>query len=98
MNIPDEAIYAAIGVLYVTHSAFQKRQFKKLEKSAEECEEDRGELRNGAIDHMLRTERLESTVKILATPCTTPNCQRNDIIDKATSRQGIKPSFPSPSH
>ena len=94
MNIPDEVIYGALGALYLTHSAFQKRQFTKLEKSAKECEVDRKVLRDKQELHLIRTGKLEAVFNLLATPCKTPGCERNDIIDEATSLQNVTPAQP----
>ena len=95
MNIPDEVIYGAIGALYLGHAAFQKRQFKRLEKSADACEEHRTELQEEAVDHAKRIGCLEQTVNMLAAPCPTTGCQRNDIIDEATSLQRVRPAIPT---
>jgi hypothetical protein len=94
MNIPDEVVYGAIGALYVAHATFQKRQFKRLEASADECEEDRAELRDIAFDQGKKISSLDTAVKLLATPCTTPGCQRNNLIDEATGLQGVTPAKP----
>ncbi len=94
MNIPDQVVYGAIGALYLAHATFQKRQFKRLEESADLCEEDRADLRDIAFNQGKKIGSLQTAVNLLATPCTTPNCQRNDLIDEATTLQDVRPALP----
>jgi hypothetical protein len=91
-----EILYGVIAFLYLGHAAFQKRQFKKLEESADECIKDRELIRKDASDERVRVGKaigsLEKAVQILSTPCKTLGCERNDIITEATSLQPSRPA------